>query len=114
MSNLPGDLSSDPSGETLPVDVSITGTHLFAHATTEKSMTISQARRVEDPPIKEKLQSLSVTADTSEKTEDGSDDDEDEVDDDRTYVGGIKLRDLSGNEVEQFPGIKREKWWSVQ
>lgn len=40
---------------------------------------------------------------------------EEDVDDDddlgKNFETGTKLRDLSGSETQQFPGVKREHWW---
>jgi hypothetical protein len=34
------------------------------------------------------------------------------LDEDRdVYASGIKMRDLGEDEVHQFPGLKRERWW---
>ena len=102
MSNVPGDLSADPSGETLPADVIVA----------EVPSTIAGASQTANHPIDEKLPFASdVTLPTEKGDKPFDDDDQDDDDDDRTHVGGIKLRDLSGSHVEQFPGIKREKWW---
>jgi hypothetical protein len=30
---------------------------------------------------------------------------------DDLYEAGIPLKDLSDDQVHQFPGLKREKWW---
>jgi len=40
-----------------------------------------------------------------------SEDSESEADFGKTFEKGTKLRGLSGAEVHQFPGIKRERWW---
>lgn len=34
-------------------------------------------------------------------------------DDEKTVIGENRFRDLSGSEVHDFPGIKREHWWYV-
>ena len=31
--------------------------------------------------------------------------------DDELYEAGIPLKDLSNDEIHQFPGLKRERWW---
>ena len=112
MSNVPGDLSADPSGETLPADVIVAGTVLPLQGETEVPSTIAGASQTANHPIDEKLPFASdVTLPTEKGDKPFDDDDQDDDDDDRTHVGGIKLRDLSGSHVEQFPGIKREKWW---
>ncbi len=122
MSNLPGDLSADPSGETLPAGVSIRSTAI--PEASEKD-AVNPACLIDErktghavQDTKERPSSVSSSADTAipgEKSlgrlDKEGDEDEDEEDD--NHVGGIKLRDLSGSEVQQFPGIKREKWWSV-
>lgn len=49
--------------------------------------------RVKDPTV------LSMDADPQQSSVD------------ELYKTGIPLRDLSGSEVHQFPGIRREHWW---
>lgn len=51
----------------------------------------------------EKVPTTGKEASVADETESDTD-----VDDDH---GGIRLRDLSGHENVQFPGLKREHWW---
>ncbi|ORY27673.1 P-loop containing nucleoside triphosphate hydrolase protein [Naematelia encephala] len=84
MSNLPGDFSVDSQ----PVQSAV-----LAELAEPK-------QAAESPPLKE--------IDLHDKvSEEDSDDEED------TYKDGLKLRDLSGSEVHDFPGLKREKWWQL-
>lgn len=110
MSNAPGDLSADPTGETLPAQVSAIGITLPDQDATRASISPRDSILRADHVEGDKFQSVSSTPLKSETGEEELEEDEDE---DQTYVGGVQLRDLSGSQVEQFPGIKREKWWSV-
>jgi hypothetical protein len=95
MSSLPGDLSADSPGETLPAAMQVREDvpELTQHNTKQSSLEEKQASN-----------SAKVDSDDEDEDEDGG---EEEAYD----GGGIKLRDLSGSEVQQFPGIKREHWW---
>ena len=44
--------------------------------------------------------------DTAKPLDDGIPDEDKDV-----YASGIKMRDLGDDEVHQFPGLKRERWW---
>ena len=44
--------------------------------------------------------------DTAKTLDDGMPDEDKDV-----YASGIKMRDLGEDEVHQFPGLKRERWW---
>ena len=122
MSNVPGDLSADPIVDTLSVEAVVTG--VIVDGNTEDA--INPAIIIDTPApsstarVTELLggKSYSVssgsgTAIAPNNIEEDSDDDDDGAED-KAYVGGIKLRDLSGSEVQQFPGLKREKWWSAE
>ena len=44
--------------------------------------------------------------DTAKTLDDGIPDEDKDA-----YASGIKMRDLGDDEVHQFPGLKRERWW---
>jgi hypothetical protein len=96
MSNLPGDLSADPPGELLP-----------ATAQVREAVPELAQHNPKQSPVEEKRASNTAKVDSDDEDEDEDEDGGEEA----AYDGGIKLRDLSGSEVQQFPGLKREHWW---
>ena len=116
MSNLPGDLSADSAGETLPHEVtavySTSAIGSGPDSARQASVMIKQTPQQHPQqvtagalPVHDRLD---PTSSSSEMDKDDAHSDEEA---DESYVGGIKLRDLSGAEVEQFPGLKRDNWW---
>lgn len=97
MSNLPGDLSAASHPEP-------GATAIEATEPSQNTTAFRDANATAYPP---KEQPMRVILD------DADDHDEEDRDDDleSQYNGKSKLRDLSGQQVEQFPGIKREHWW---
>ena len=121
MSNIPGDLSADPTADTLQVEAVVTGAIVDGSSgdcdnpAVMPQPSASRSTAHVTGLIAGKTYSVSSgsgTAIAPNKLEEDSDNDEEE-EEDQAYVGGIKLRDLSGSEVQQFPGLKREKWWSA-
>lgn len=73
---------------------------------------VHTASAVIDPPISASVGAHSENAEKAGSIH-GSISDEDDDDLGKDFEGGTKLRDLSGSEATQFPGIKREHWWWV-
>ncbi|KAK4689734.1 hypothetical protein P7C73_g391, partial [Tremellales sp. Uapishka_1] len=92
MSNLPGDLSEDPLEDISATTLTMGSTNVDAE-TLEKSHHKHES--TEDMDCVEK-----------------ADSEEESHDEEKNYQGE-KLRDLSGAEVLQFPGIKKEHWWQI-
>jgi hypothetical protein len=110
MSNLPGDFSADDARQGIPLPASVEQTDPTARGPIAHPAV---PRQDEKRILHEQSPSYTSDFDAGSLKHAKVDDEDDDDDEDEEFQGGIKLRDLGQDEVLQFPGIKREKWWYV-